>query len=57
MESKNVIMSAIYGVLNFRNIDLIDRIDMVKDIYSLRYHSDRCHRTITSNCGLGALEQ
>lgn len=50
-------MSAIFGVLNFRNINLIDRIDTLKDIYSLRYYSDRCHRTITSNCGLGALEQ
>lgn len=57
MERKDVIMSAIFGVLNFRNINLIDCIDTLKDIYSLRYYSDRCHRTITSNCGLGALEQ
>ncbi|HAL00136.1 MAG TPA: hypothetical protein DCP50_03925 [Exiguobacterium sp.] len=57
MERKDVIMSAIFGVLNFRNINLINHINALKDIYSLRYYSDRCHRTITSNCGLGALEQ
>lgn len=57
MERKDVIMSAIFAVLNFRNINLIDQIDTLRDIYSSRYYSDRCHRTITSNCGLGVLEQ